>query len=151
LVLSELLVTILGFRNKHNCSKFYNLTSQGYFIYKFRLKKVKPWVLLRKFHCRTNLMHLICSTVKHMYFLLPICGKFIRDHSLYWMTQEPWSNKIFFFTKTCKKYFLSIKQQTLGDELQTTVYNFFSRSQCRRFVILNTLSLTISLDQKFCL
>jgi hypothetical protein len=35
------------------------LTSWGNLAYKFRLRKVKSWVLSRKFHCITNLMALL--------------------------------------------------------------------------------------------
>jgi hypothetical protein len=59
-------VTILGSRNKNKHSRFWYLTSQRYFLYKFRLKKDKPWVFLSKFRCRTILMH----------FSLLISGKF---------------------------------------------------------------------------
>jgi hypothetical protein len=66
--LTALLVTILGSRNKNKHSEFWYLTSQWYLLYKFRLKKDKPWVLLSKFRCGTILMH----------FLLLICDKFTR-------------------------------------------------------------------------
>jgi hypothetical protein len=66
--LTALLVNILGSRNKTKHSEFWFLTSQRYLLYKFRLKKDKPWVFLSKFRWRTILMHL----------LIPICGKFTR-------------------------------------------------------------------------
>jgi hypothetical protein len=42
-------------------SEFWNLESLGYLPYKFRLRKVKPWVLFSKFHRRTNLMALLVT------------------------------------------------------------------------------------------
>jgi hypothetical protein len=66
--LTALLVTILGSRNKNKHSEFWYLTFQRYLLYKFRLKKDKPWIFLSKFRCRTILM----------FFLLLICGKFTR-------------------------------------------------------------------------
>jgi hypothetical protein len=66
--LTALLVTNLGSRNKNKHSEFWYLTTQRYLLYKFWLKKDKPWVFFSKFRCRTILMH----------FLLLICGKFTR-------------------------------------------------------------------------
>jgi hypothetical protein len=85
-----LLVTILRSKNQKKYSEFWYLTSQRYFLYKFRLKKDKPWVFLGKFRCRINLMH----------FLLLICGKFTRAqlaHQIFivefvWMV--PWGCQI---------------------------------------------------------
>jgi hypothetical protein len=37
-------------------SEFWNLKSLGYHPYKFRLRKVNPWVLFSKFYRRSNLM-----------------------------------------------------------------------------------------------
>jgi hypothetical protein len=58
-----LLVTILGSRNKITNSEFWNLTYKGYPQYKFRLRKVKTCVLLRKFHSRSNLTALLVTTL----------------------------------------------------------------------------------------
>jgi hypothetical protein len=59
---TALLVTILGFRNKNKHSQFWYLTSQQYLLYKFRLKKDKPWVFFSKFRWRTILMHFLLVT-----------------------------------------------------------------------------------------
>jgi hypothetical protein len=88
--LTALLVTIFGFRNKNKYSEFWFLTSQRYFLYKFRLKKDKPWVFLSKFRWRTILMHL----------LIPICGKFVDNQTsnLSCFGVAIWS---FFFVNRC--------------------------------------------------
>jgi hypothetical protein len=42
-------------------SENWNLETLGHLPYKSRLRKVKPWVLLRKFHRRTNLTALLVT------------------------------------------------------------------------------------------
>jgi hypothetical protein len=59
--LMVVLVTILGSRNTKKYSKFWNLTSLRYLPYKFRLRRVKTWVLLSKLHPRTYLMALLLT------------------------------------------------------------------------------------------
>jgi hypothetical protein len=50
----ELLFSYVGSGNKIAFSKFWNLPSFGYLTYKFLLRKIKTWVLCRKFYRRTN-------------------------------------------------------------------------------------------------
>jgi hypothetical protein len=57
------LVTIFGTRDKTANSEFLNFKSEGYYPYKFRLRKVKPLVLFKKNRCRTNLMHFLLPNV----------------------------------------------------------------------------------------
>jgi hypothetical protein len=59
--LMAFLITIMGSRNKKTNSEYCNLTYLGYSPYKFRLRRVKTCVSLRKFHPRTNLMALLVT------------------------------------------------------------------------------------------
>jgi hypothetical protein len=49
------------FRGNTQFPIYWNLTSWGYLPYKFRLRRVKPWVLLRKYHRRTNPMTFLAT------------------------------------------------------------------------------------------
>jgi hypothetical protein len=102
--LTALLVNILGSRNKNKHSEFSYLTSQRYLLYKFRLKKDKPWVFLSKFRCRTILKQ----------FLLPICGKFTRvqlAHRIFFFKTS--LNGKFFYRKVNVSDFVPVKKSKI--------------------------------------
>jgi hypothetical protein len=108
--LTALLVTIWGSKNKNKHSEFWYLTSQRYLLYKFRLKKDKPWVYLSKFRCRTILMHLLllkcgkfaCAQLMHQIFFKKKgrMWDFGWVRSFYWMLgPQVWS--IYFHSDHC--------------------------------------------------
>jgi hypothetical protein len=115
--LTALLVTILGSRNKNKHSEFWYFTSQRYLLYKFRLKKDKPWVFLNKFRCRTNLMHFILHTNMWQVYTRPTSAS---DFSLTYLvfsgsTEAIWKKLIFqiFSFKVIPSQILSTKARAL--------------------------------------
>jgi hypothetical protein len=101
-------------RDKTANSEFWNFKSEGYptHPYKFWLRKVKPWVLFKKNHCRTNSMH----------FLLPICGKF---------TRALLAHQIFVVWKYCLCAFYSVYQANFWG-----VSLFFSKMVLKNKIVL---------------